>query len=290
MTVTLSESEILLQAARKARSAHGRLMVVKLGGSALEDPVSAQGTLESVATLNLLGLPVILVHGGGKPIDRAMAAAGLTPTKVLGRRYTDDATLEIVVQVLGEINAGLVEQLSQFGVNAIGYRELAQFPLSGEKLYLPGPDNQPVDLGHVGKVTEVDADALAASRQHPPMVPVLPSLARGTDGWLNVNADTVAAGIVGAMHADACLFLTDTPGVLWDINEPRSLLPRLTRAECQRLISDGVIGGGMIPKVEACFEALDAGASRAVILDGRNPHALLAEFVTDRPAGTEIVP
>jgi acetylglutamate kinase len=236
---------------------------------------------------------LILIHGGGKPIDRAMTAAGLEPRKVAGRRYTDEATLEIVVQVLGEINTGIVSQIRELGAGATGYdgdrTDLHKFPIRGDQLMLSGTDGQRIDLGRVGRVVEVDRSQLEEVLEEG-RIPVIPSIAFGVDGdWLNVNADTAASAVAGALKAEACYFLTDTPGVLRDIREPGSLLPRLTTSECRQLIADGVIAGGMIPKVEACFEALDAGARRAVILDGRDPYALLGEFVSDRVAGTEIV-
>lgn len=286
MTAAVSPARALLRAAAKARSLAGRVLVVKLGGSAMEDPAATRGTLEAVVALQTLGVRLVLVHGGGKPIDRAMAAAGLEPKKVAGRRYTDDATLEIVVRVLGELNRGIVDQIVALGGSARSVTRADAFPICGERLLLPGLDLQPVELGRVGKPTAV---AAFAPHDH---IPVLPSLAVSVEdgGWLNVNADTAASAVAGALKAEACYFLTDTPGVLRDVKSPESLIPRLTRAECETLFRDGVIAGGMIPKVEACFEALDAGAGTAVILDGRDPFALLAGFVSDSPAGTEIVP
>ena len=276
-----------LELAAQARAAQGRPVVVKLGGSAMEEPAATRGTLQAVVELQAAGFKVVLVHGGGKPIDRAMAAAGLTPVKVQGRRFTDDATLTIVVGVLGELNAGLVRGLRDLGGHAVGSRELAGFPLFGERLLLPGLDLNPVDLGRVGTVTRVDAAALLATLND--AVPVLPSLAVSDDdgGWLNVNADTVAAAVAKALDAESVLFLTDTPGLLRDVADPASRIAELSRAECEQLLHDGVITGGMVPKVEACFDALDAGARRAVILDGRDPHALTADAL-GRPAGTAI--
>lgn len=284
MTPPSSPPDVLLRAASRARALRGRALVVKLGGSAMEDPAATRGTLESVVCLQTLGVRLVLVHGGGKPIDRAMAAAGLEPRKVAGRRYTDEPTLAIVVEVLHEINRDVVDQIAALGGCAGGFTRSEMFPIHGERLLLTGPDQQPIDLGRVGKVSTVRA---YAPHDH---VPVIPSLALDADGgWLNVNADTAAAAVAGSVKAEACYFLTDTPGVLRDVTDPGSLIPRLTRAECQKLIADGVIAGGMIPKVEACFEALDAGAGRAVILDGRNPHALLGEFVSENLSGTVIV-
>jgi acetylglutamate kinase len=266
----------------------GRPVVVKLGGSAMEDPAATEACLRSVAALHALRLQVVLVHGGGKPIDRAMAEAGLTPKKVAGRRYTDDAALEIVVRVLWQINADLLIRLSSLGVSpgAVGGRH---FPLRGERLLLTGPDLQPVDLGRVGKVTRVDTQKFDEFELGSDDVCVVPSLALDPEGkWLNVNADTAAAAVAGALGADKAVFLTDTPGVLRDRNDPNSLIPRLTEHECRELIAAGVIDGGMVPKVEACFEALGAGANAALILDGRVPYSLLDVFLKDTFTGTEI--
>jgi acetylglutamate kinase len=292
MTAPISSADVLLRAAAKARSLRGRTLVVKLGGSAMEDPATTRGTLESVACLQTLGVRLVLVHGGGKPIDRAMAAAGLEPKKVAGRRYTDEKTLEIVVRVLSELNAGIVHQLRGIGAVATGYAgdadDARRFPIESERLTLWSDEGKQIDLGFVGRVSDVRLDELLEDLDSRKCTPVIASLGFAIGGgWHNVNADTVASAVAGEFQADACYFLTDTPGVLRDIKDPASLFTRLTRAECQQLIADGVIAGGMIPKVEACFEALDAGAGRAVILDGRNPHALLGEFIGE-PAGTEI--
>lgn len=262
----------------------GRPVVVKLGGSAMEDPAATDACLRSVATLQRLGLSVVLVHGGGKPIDRTMAEAGLTPRKVAGRRYTDAETLGIVVRVLHEINADLVNRLVALGVQTDGIDDA----LTGERLTLPGPDGNPIDLGHVGRVTRVTAVFLWEDTDER-RVTVVPSLAKDAAGnWLNVNADTAASAVAGALKADKAIFLTDTPGVLRNRSEPMSLIPRLTEAECRELIALGVIDGGMVPKVEACFEAIDAGARSALILDGRVPYSLLDVFLNDSFTGTEI--
>lgn len=286
MNDTKAACDVLLRAMARARLLRGRTTLIKLGGSAMEDPIATRGTLESVVALQSMGIRLILVHGGGKPIDRAMAAAGLVPKKVAGRRYTDDATLEIVVRTLcEEINPSIVATIRELGGRADGITANRTFPIRGETLTLDG-----VDLGHVGQPTRVETanlqDLIADGR-----IPVLPSLAVREDGnWLNVNADTIASAVAGAVSADSAIFLTDTPGVLQNRNDPDSLLACLSAAECRDLIRRGIIAGGMIPKVEACLDALREGAGRAVILDGRNPYSLLHDFVSDRPYGTEIVP
>ena len=286
MNDTKAACDVLLRAMARARLLRGRTILIKLGGSAMEDPIATRGTLESVVALQSMGIRLILVHGGGKPIDRAMAAGGLVPKKVAGRRYTDDATLEIVVRTLcEEINPSIVATIRELGGRADGITASRTFPIRGETLTLDG-----VDLGHVGQPTRVETanlqDLIADGR-----IPVLPSLAVREDGnWLNVNADTIASAVAGALRATSAIFLTDTPGVLQDRNDPDSLLACLSAAECRDLIRRGIIAGGMIPKVEACLDALREGAGRAVILDGRNPYSLLNDFVSGSPCGTEIVP
>jgi acetylglutamate kinase len=280
-------AETFAAALERMSAYRGKLTVVKLGGSAMEDPAATQTCLRSVAALHQLGVPIVLVHGGGKPIDRAMAEAGLIPRKVAGRRYTDDATLEIVVRVLKSLNEQLCQKLEALGVAATPYLEKSRFPLSGERLVLSGPDRRPIDLGHVGRVTHVrEALLMGDTRGH---VPVLPSLALDADGcWLNVNADTAASALAGALDAEKAIFLTDTPGVLLDRANPGSLVSTLTQARARDLIERGVIDGGMVPKVEACFEALEAGARTAIILDGRIHYALLDAFLLDTLPGTTI--
>jgi acetylglutamate kinase len=263
-------------------------VVVKLGGSAMEDPAATEACLKSVATLNKLGVPLVLVHGGGKPIDRAMAEAGLTPKKVAGRRYTDDATLAIVVRVLWQINADLAIRLSKLGAPP-GAVNGPEFPLCGERLLLGGADGQPIDLGRVGKVTQVRTGRLEDYKLGSEEVCIIPSLAIDADGqWLNVNADTAASAVAGSLKADKAIFLTDTPGVLRDRSSPNSLISSLSEREARELIASGVIDGGMVPKVEACFEALEAGAKSALILDGRVSYSLLDVFLHDTFKGTVI--
>jgi len=265
------------------------LIVIKLGGSAMEEPDALKATLQDVIFMATVGLRPILVHGGGRPIDRAMADSGLKPRKVLGRRYTDDQTLAIVVRVLlKEINADLEKQVRNLGGRGVGpHLGSLQF-LFGEKLTLPGPDGQPIDLGRVGKVTRVDADLLldfcAAG-----IIPLVPSLAIDeAGGWLNVNADTAAAAVAAQLKAEKLVLLTDTPGILADRNNPDSLITSLNVQRCQELIQQQIIDEGMIPKVEACCDSLRAGVKKTHIVDGRLRHSLLLEIYTDRGVGTEI--
>jgi acetylglutamate kinase len=290
MDDAIRKAEVLIEALSYIRNFRDRLTVIKLGGSAMEDPEALRATLQDVVFMETVGMRPVLVHGGGKPIDRAMTQAGLKPRKVLGRRYTDDDTLAIVVRVLlKEINAGIEAQIRQLGGRAVG-QHLGSFQyLEGERLGLTDREGQRVDLGRVGQVTRVDT-ALIQDFCAAGVVPVIPSLAIDTDGgWLNVNADTAAAAVAAHLRAEKLVLLTDTPGILQDRRDPDSLLSSLDARRCRDLMQTGVIDEGMIPKVEACLDSLRAGVRKTHIIDGRLRHSLLLEIYTDRGVGTEIV-
>jgi acetylglutamate kinase len=231
---------------------------------------------------------IVVVHGGGKAISRAMDAAGIEPRFVQGRRYTDDATLAIVERVLAtELNHDLVARIEEYGGRAMSLNFLSTNVLFGEKLLLDVPDG-PVDLGHVGDVTRVDRltiDNLTYAGQ----VPVIPSMAIAANGQkLNVNADTAATAVAAAIGAEKLVVLSDIPGVLRDVNDPESLIHSLTAAEARRLIADGTIAGGMIPKIEGCLDTLEQGVRKIHIIDGRLRHSLLLEIYTTSGVGTEL--
>jgi acetylglutamate kinase len=289
MDDAIRKADVLIEALSYIRTFRDRLTVIKLGGSAMEDGDILQATLQDVVFMETVGMRPILVHGGGKPIDRAMAAAGLKPRKIQGRRYTDDETLAIVVRVLlQEINADIVRRIRDLGGRAVGLHSGPLQCLFGERLRLPGPDGQPIDLGRVGRVTRVDRamieDFCAAG-----VVPVIPSVALDADGgWLNINADTAAAAVAAQLQAEKLVILTDTPGILQDKKNESSLLRSLDPGGCRELIQSGAIDEGMIPKVEACLESLRAGVRKTHMIDGRLRHSVLLEIYTDRGVGTEI--
>ena len=290
MDAAIRKAETLIEALGYIRTFRDRQTVIKLGGSAMEDPAALRATLESVVFLETVGLHPVLIHGGGKPIDRAMAASGLQPKKIQGRRYTDDATLAIVVRVLTEeVNRDIVRQIRELGGLGVGLHSGSLQALVGERLTLDGANGEKIDLGRVGQVTQVDT-ALIADFARAGVVPVIPSLAYDeAGGWLNINADTAAAAVAAQMKAAKLVLLTDTPGILRDKTDPSSLITSVTTAECLQLIRDKVIDSGMIPKVEACLAALKSGVSQIHIIDGRLRHSLLLEIFTDKGIGTEIV-
>ncbi len=289
MHEAIRKAEVLIEALSYIRRFRDRLTVIKLGGSAMEDEEVLQATLQDVIFMETVGMRPILVHGGGKPIDRAMAAAGLQPRKIQGRRFTDDETLAIVVRVLlQEINADIVRRIRSLGGRAVGLHSGPLQCLFGERLSLSGVDGGSIDLGRVGRVTRVDRslveDFCAAG-----VVPVVPSVAVDADGgWLNVNADTAAAAVASQVQAEKLVILTDTPGILEDKKDESSLLRSLDPQRCRDLIERGVIDEGMIPKVEACLESLRAGVRKTHMIDGRVRHSVLLEIYTDRGVGTEI--
>jgi acetylglutamate kinase len=284
------KAEALIEALAYIRRFRGCRTVVKLGGSAMEDPAALDATLLDVVFMETVGLRPVVVHGGGKAIDRAMAAAGLTPTKKAGRRVTDDATLAVVLKVLrDETSAGIVRRIRQLGGRAVGLHTDTLQCLFGERLHMKDDKGEPVDLGRVGQVTKVDA-GLIGDFTDANVVPVIPCLATdASGGWLNVNADTAAAAVAAHLKAEKLVFLTDTAGILRDRRDPASTVRHLDAAGCRQLASEGVIDAGMLPKVDACLESLRAGVGKVHVIDGRVPHALLLEIYTDRGVGTEIV-
>jgi acetylglutamate kinase len=288
----IRKADVLIEALGFIRKFHGRFTVIKLGGSVMEDPETLRALLVDVVFMQTVGMRPVIVHGGGKAISVAMEKAGLTPRFVQGRRYTDADTLEIVARVLAEeINADIVRHINKFGGRASGLHHKATLQcLYGRRLTLNDGQGEPLDLGLVGEVTEVDTPPIE-NHCLAGVVPVLPSLAEDEEHegqLLNVNADTAAAAVAQALKAEKLVFLTDTPGILLDRHEPGSLIPGLSPDECRDLIARGVIDRGMIPKVEACLSSLESGVLKTHIIDGRLPHALLLEIFTKTGIGTEI--
>ena len=290
MDEAIRKATVLTEALGWIRRFRGRHVVIKFGGSALEDKDAVRSFLTDVIFMETVGMKPILVHGGGKDISRAMNEAGIEPRFVQGRRYTDEKTLEIVSHVLAEeLAQSLVEEIRRQGGTATTLSYVTQNVLIGERLMLGGPDGEPVDLGCVGEVVNIDREVLerttAAST-----IPVIPSIALDRKGRkLNVNADTAAAAIARLIGAEKLVFLSDVPGIVLDRKNAETLVSHLDAARCRALIADGTIDAGMVPKVEAALEALEAGVGKVHVVDGRMPHSVLLEIYSDRGVGTEIV-
>jgi acetylglutamate kinase len=287
----LTQAEILAQALPHMQRYDQQTVVIKYGGHAMGDPAAAEDFAEDVVLLEQAGVKPIVVHGGGPQIGRMLDKLGIRSEFQAGLRVTDKATVEIVEMVLaGSINKQIVGWISAEGGRAIGLCGKDGQMVTAQKVSrtVVDPDSnieKIVDLGFVGEPKHVNRSILDAVLKAE-LIPVLAPVAVGEDGaTYNVNADTFAGAIAGAMTAKRLLLLTDVPGVL---DKNKNLLPELTIEECRRLIADGTITGGMIPKVETCIYALERGVEAVVILDGKVPHAVLLELLTDHGAGTLI--
>jgi acetylglutamate kinase len=287
----IQKADTLIEALGWIRRFRDKITVIKLGGSILEHENALRHVLLDIVFMETVGMRPVVVHGGGAAIDRAMDAAGLVPKKIKGRRYTDEATLKIVEDVLAyETNERLAAQIEELGGRAMPLNFRTTNVLFGEQLLLSGDDGQPIDLGHVGHVTRVDRMTIE-NLCYAGQVPVIPSMAldESTGGKLNVNADTAATGVATALGAEKLMYMSDVNGVRRDKNDPQSIIHSLTDREARELIRTGVIEAGMIPKVEACLDTLDRGVRKVHIIDGRVRHSLLLEIYTTSGVGTELV-
>jgi acetylglutamate kinase len=286
----INKASVLIEAMPYIQGYRDKLIVVKLGGSVMDDPAAERDLLRDVVFMRSVGMQVIIVHGGGKEISKAMDEAGLEPIFVQGLRYTDDRTLAIAENVLcARINTRLVGALAEMGSDAIGLHSLTTCVLFARRKYLAGPENRRIDIGYVGEVDDVNAKVLRLLCQSG-TIPVIAPIARDPSGGkLNVNADTAAGHVAAAVQAEKLIMVSDTHGIRRDPKDPASLCPSLDRSQITAFMKDGTIDKGMIPKVEACLRALDAGTRKAHIIDGRIPHSLLLEIFTDKGIGTQIL-
>ncbi len=286
----IEKADVLIEASEWIRKFRGKVVVIKVGGSVMEDANALRHLLLDIVFMSIVDVRPVLVHGGGAAISRAMEAAGLAPRFIQGRRYTDAAVRDIVEQVLAyETCDHIVERIEELGGRAAPLNFRTTNVLFGEKLLLDAPGGEAIDLGYVGHVTRVD-HATIANLCYAGTVPVIPSMCIDETGEkLNVNADTAATAVAQALAAEKLVFLSDVNGVRRQKDDPDSLIVSLTEAEARELIASGAIESGMIPKVQACLETLDRGVRKIHIIDGRQRHSLLMEVYTSRGVGTEIV-
>lgn len=272
-------AEILTQALPYIQKYHDKIVVVKYGGNAMISEDLKMQVMEDIVLLWLIGVKPVLVHGGGPEISEMLKKVGKESKFVDGLRVTDKETAEIVQMVLaGKINKQLVNLLGEFGGNAVG--------ISGIDGHLIEAKVKDERLGFVGEITNVNVQPILdlIEKQY---IPVVSTVGCDSEGNVyNINADTAASYIAGAMHAERLITMTDIPGILRDVNDPDSIIKRVNTEEARELFNQGVITGGMIPKVECCIEAIEKGVRRVTILDGRVPHAVLLELLTDEGAGT----
>ena len=273
----------LIQALPYIRIFAGKTIVIKYGGNAMIDEELKKAVMRDLVLMRLVGINPILVHGGGPEINEAMKKLGKEPEFVAGRRVTDAETMEIVEMVLtGKTNKSIVAHLNSEGVQAVG--------LSGKdaNLLIATKDTDNGDIGFVGKIAHVNPEIIH-TLTNGGYIPVISSVAVGADGQAyNVNADTAAAALAAALHAEKLILMTDVEGLYKDFSDKSSLVSEVTTAEARQWIADGIIDKGMIPKLEACASAVEDGVPRAHIIDGRRAHALLIELFTDTGIGTMV--
>ena len=275
-------AEVLTAALPYIKKYNGKCVVVKYGGNAMINPQLKQQVMEDIVLLWLIGVKVVLVHGGGPEISDTMKRLGKQAQFVNGLRVTDKETVDIVQMVLaGKVNKDLVNLLQMKGGHAVG--------LSGIDGGILEATVKDEALGYVGDVTRVRTQPILDLLEKN-YIPVISTIASDRQGnTYNINGDTPAAYIAGALGAERLIMMTDIAGVMMDKDDPDSLIPQITISEAKQLEASGVISGGMIPKVECCIEALNAGVNNVIIMDGRIPHSILMELLTDEGAGTMVM-
>ncbi len=274
-------AEVLTQALPYIKQYTGKVVVIKYGGNAMVNDILKQQVMEDIVLLWLIGVKVVLVHGGGPEINELMYKLGKKAEFVDGLRVTDEETVDIVQMVLaGKVNKTLVNLLETKGGKAMG--------ISGIDGRLIEAKMKNKKLGFVGSITDINIDPISDLLEKG-YIPVVSTIACDKDGNVyNINGDTAAAYIAGAIKAERLIMMTDITGILRDCNDVSSLIPQITVAEASTLKDEGIISGGMIPKVDCCVEAINKGVQNVTIMDGRVPHSILMELLTDEGAGTMV--
>ncbi|MGN1266742.1 MAG: acetylglutamate kinase [Dorea sp.] len=280
----LEKAEVLIEALPYIQKFNRRVIVVKYGGSAMIDDELKEHVIQDVTLLKLVGFKPIIVHGGGKEISKWVSKVGMEPRFVNGLRVTDEDTMELAEMVLGKVNKNLVQLVEKLGVRAIGLSGKDGKLLTVNKKLADGED-----IGYVGEVKEVNARVLYDLIEKD-FLPIICPIGLGEDNnTYNINADDAACAIARAMRAEKLAFLTDIEGVYKDPKDPSTRISSLTVSEAKELMKGGFIGGGMLPKIHNCIEAIEHGVSKVHILDGRIPHCLLLEIFTNKGIGTAIL-
>ena len=280
----LDKAEVLIEALPYIQKFNRKVIVVKYGGSAMVDENLKKRVIEDVTLLKLVGFKPIIVHGGGKEISRWVSKVGMEPKFINGLRVTDEPTMELAEMVLGKVNKELVQMVESLGVRAIGLSGKDGGLLNVTKKYSNGED-----IGYVGEIQKVNADILWDLLDKDFLPIVCPIGLDDSFHTYNINADDAACAIARAMNAEKLAFLTDIEGVYKDPNDPATLISELQISEAKEFIEKGYIGGGMLPKLNNCIDAIENGVSREHILDGRIPHCLLLEIFTNKGIGTAIL-
>lgn len=284
MQKVLTKAQVLIDALPYIQQYNRKIIVVKYGGSAMSDEELQRNVIKDVTLLKLVGFKPIIVHGGGKEISRWVGKMGKEAEFVNGLRVTDEETMEIAEMVLSKVNKNLVTMVQELGVKAVGISGKDAGLLKVDKKYSDG-----LDIGFVGDIKEVDPEVLLNLLEHD-FLPIVAPIGLDDDfNTYNINADDAACAIAKAVHAEKLTFLTDIEGVYKDPTDKSTFISRLTVDEVEGLITDGFVGGGMLPKLNNCITAVREGVHKVHILDGRIPHCILLEIFTNEGVGTEIV-
>ena len=284
MEQVMEKAQVLIEALPYIQRFNRKIIVVKYGGSAMVDEQLKKQVIQDVTLLKLVGFKPIIVHGGGKEISKWVGKVGMEPVFVNGLRKTDEETMEIAEMVLNKVNKSLVTLVQELGVNAVGISGKDGGLLKVEKKYSNGED-----IGYVGEITEVNPQILYDLLEKDFLPIICPVGMDAEYNSYNINADDAACAIAKAVKAEKLAFLTDIEGVYKDPEEKDTLISELRVSEARELIGDGFIGGGMLPKLNNCIDAIENGVSRVHILDGRIAHCLLLEIFTNRGIGTAIL-
>lgn len=284
MDQVMQKASVLIEALPYIQKFNRKIIVVKYGGSAMSNEELQRNVIKDVTLLKLVGFKPIIVHGGGKAISKWVGKVGKEARFVNGLRVTDEETMEIAEMVLGRVNKNLVTMVEELGVKAVGISGKDGGLLKVEKKYADGQD-----IGFVGDIKEVDPKVLYDLLEKD-FLPIVAPVGLDDDfNTYNINADDAACAIAKAVGADKLVFLTDIEGLYKDINDKSSFISRLTAGQAEELINGGIIGGGMLPKLNNCTSAIRNGVNRVHILDGRVPHCLLLEIFTNEGVGTAII-
>lgn len=279
----LDKANTLIQALPYIQKYNNKVIVVKYGGNAMKNKSLKESVIKDIVLMSCVGIKVVLVHGGGPEIDKALKKIGKTSEFINGLRYTDEETMEIVQMVLaGKINKELVALINNNGGNAIGLCGIDGNMIKSSK------KQSAIDLGYVGDIDSINSKVIKDSLKNN-YISVVATISMGNDGKIyNVNADIAAAKIASALKAEKIILLTDVPGLLLDVNDNDTIISKINKNNLQKLIKDGTIKGGMIPKIECCMDSLDNGVLKAHIIDGRIPHTILLELFSENGIGTMI--
>ena len=284
MNDVLMKAETLIEALPYIRDFSEKRVIVKYGGSAMLDEKLQQSVIKDVALLKLVGMKPIIVHGGGKEISKWVRLMGKEPEFAEGFRVTDDDTMEVAEMVLNKVNKHLVQMMEKLGVRAAGISGKDGGTIICDKKLVNGRD-----IGYVGDVREVNPELIDTLLEND-FVPIIAPIGLGDDyKSYNINADDAACAIAKSMRAEQLVFMTDIEGVCRDAKDPSTLLSVLTLEEANRMIEEGFVGGGMLPKLRNCIDAVEGGVGRVHILDGRLEHCLLLEFYTKKGIGTAFI-